>query len=113
MIKTEDLPAYAIWRVFTYLYNLTAHVSIEVLSDNHHSSSVCEWNRFRSAVYITVDKAVNILIESNVSADKYRSITSSRMDIWFIRHFIHDDKINKYITGQAPQQSHFSFHKQR
>ena len=115
MLKPEDVPVYAIWRVFTnpgHMTQVTSHVSIEVLTDKHHSSSVYEWHHFRSPVYITVDKAVNILIESRVSVDE-QDASIYPMHIWFMRHFIHDDKINKYITGQAPQQSHFSFHNQR
>ena len=109
MLKPEDVPAYAIWRVFTDIDDqLTAHVSIEVLIDNHHSSSVYEWHNFKSfdGIYITVYKAVNILIESV-------NTHLSDVHIFFIRHFIHDDKINKYMTGPAPQQINFSFHNQR
>ena len=113
MQKPEDVPAYAIWRVFTELNisNSTSLVSIEVLTDNHHSSSVYEWNQFRSpdGVYITIDKTVNIIIEA-VSLSHLFAVS---IEIWFIRHFLHDDKISKYITGQAPQQNHFSFHNHR
>ena len=92
-----------------------SRVSIEVFTDNHHSSSVYEWNDFRGlsfrsldSVYITVDKAVNIVIETRQIEHLPVFIT-----IWFKRHFIYDDKINKSITGPAPQQTHFSFHNQR
>ena len=110
MLRPEDVPAYAIWRVFIHLDYLTAHVSIEVLIDNHHSSSVYEWNNFQSpdGVYITVDKAVNILIDSYTGRHGTHDI-----NIWFMRHFIHDDKLKKTIAGQTPGQSSFSFHNQR
>ena len=112
MLKPENVPAYAIWRVVAKLDDQVSHVSIEVLTDNHHSSSVYEWNDFRNldGIYITVDKAVNILIESY---EIHRFPIST--NIWFMRHFMHDDKINKYIrpTGQAPGQRRFSFHNQR
>ena len=81
MLKPEDVPAYAIWRVFTDIGRGVSHVSIEFLTDNHHSSSVYEWHKFRSldGIYITVDQAVNILIEINrTSHDVLRST------IWFI-----------------------------
>ena len=110
MLKPEGVPAYAIWRVFSESIDPTASVFMEVHIDNHNSSSVYEWNNFRSpdGVYITVDKAVNILIESHMDHPMPHDIC-----IWFMRHFLHDDKINKYINGQAPRQSHFSFHNQR
>ena len=130
ILKLEDVPAYAIWRVLTVLPEWVSHVSIEVLTDNHSSSSLFGWHNFTNPVYLTVDKAVNILIESRVPSIDFHFPRVSRdfhfsrvsrdfsfrdyyMVILFTRHFIHDDKLYKYITGQAPQQSHFSFHKQR
>ena len=112
MLQPEDVPAYAIWRVFTILDDIVSHVSIEVLIDNHYSSSVYEWNDFKSldGVYITVDKAVNVLFEpdnTNMLQPK------CKIKICFMRHFIHDDETNNYVTGQAPRQTHFSFHNQR
>ena len=106
----DDVPAFSIWRVFTALPEWVSHVSIEVFTDNHHSSSVYEWNHFRitDGVYITVNKAVNILIESHASVPDAHCFPYL-LDILFMRHFIQNDKIYKYITGQAPQHSHFSF----
>ena len=113
MTKPENVPAHAIWRVFIILrrdLHWVSRVSIEALIDNHHSSSVYEWNDFRShdGVYITVDKAVNIIFERSKTLHYAKTF-----DILFERQFIHDDIIIKYITGKAPQHGHFSFHNQR
>ena len=115
MVKPEDIPAYTIGKVFAQLHScLISRVSIEVLIDNYHSSSVYEWKYFRNSdgVYITVDKAVNTLIESSYEPTT-TCYNESDSQIWFICHFMHDDKINKYVTRQAHQQTHLSFHNQR
>ena len=115
MQKPEDIPAYAIWRVWISdsedilkcIHNLRAF--IEVLFN--HSSSWYSWDNLTSLssndLYITVNKAVNILLQM------YTKFIICSLKIWFARHFIHDERITKYIMGQTPQQFHFSFHNQR
>ena len=105
MRKPENVPVHTIWRVWIDTTDIGLRAFIEVLFD--HSSSFYTWDYLRSSndLYITVNKAVNILLQSN-SIDHMFAI-------WFARHFIHDERISKYITGQTPKQFHFSFHNQR
>ena len=104
MLKPEDVPAYAIWRVTMRHQKKVSHVAIEVLTDDHSSSSVFEWHNFTNPdVYITVEKAVTIHLESREQI--VVSIVFRRRSIY--------DKMNNYVTGQVSQQSHFSFHNQR
>ena len=107
--KPEDVAVYAIWRVRIRVAGIVLRVRIEILGD-HWSS----WYSLRKHdnLYITISKAVNIMLFSNIAVAP-SNCKSCFMEIWFIRHFIHDERITKYITGQAPHQFYFSFHNQR
>ena len=103
MQKPEDVPAYAIWKVLIHEYGIEFRAFMEVLAD--HSSTLYTFdNPSDSILYITVNKAVNILLES-IDGEGFYSI--------FFARDLHDERITKYITGQTPQQFHFSFHSQR
>ena len=75
IIKPQDASPYAIWRVQIQISDIVSHVSLEVLIDDYQSSSVYGWSHFNSSydVYITIDKAINILFEAiNPTAHKRR-----------------------------------------
>ena len=110
MRKPENVPVHAIWRVHVQFADIEA---IEVL-DDHSSSWFYTWDNLRrpSIFYITVNKVINIVLQPNTSGAHANCILRL-MEIWFIRHSIHDERINKYITGQPPQQFNFSFHNKR
>ena len=115
MVKPEDVPPYTIWRVWLEvpdLCNTVSHISLEVLFGKYHSSSIYGWNHLNKSddVYMTVDKAVNILFES-VCFLTY--IPRDFYTVWFLRHFIYDDRAATYAAGQTPQGSFFTFHNQR
>ena len=105
MHKPDNVPVYAIWRVWIYnrVNDIGLRAFIEVLLD--HSSSWYTWdNPFGgSDLYMTFNKAVNILLESN---------SVGIHGIVFTRD-VHDGRITKYITGKTLQQFNFSFHNQR
>ena len=80
MIKPQNVPPYAIWKVWIETCRVS-HVSFEFILDDYQSSSVYElnylmygmdqmdqWNYLRNTdggFYMAVDKAVNILFVSN------------------------------------------------
>ena len=104
MVKPRNVPPYAIWRVWlevTDVCRTVSHISLEVLFYKYHSSSVYGWNHLRNDddVYMTVDKAVNILFESACSLWR---IPRSIFTVWFLRHFIYDDRAAMYAPGQTP-----------
>ena len=114
MVRPKDVPPYAIWRVWLEISdtcNTISPVSLEILFDKHHSSSIYGWNHLNKSddVYMTVDKAVNILFKSACSVYYVQELIS----VWFLRHFIYDDRAAKYIAGQTPQESFFTSHSQR
>ena len=111
MQKPEDAPAHNIWSVWLYNNDIGLRASIEVLLD--HSSSCYSWDNTSSSnkLYITVNKAFNIMLESN-SVATYEYCGHCLYEILFTRD-LHDEIITKYVTGQTPQQFHFSFHNQR
>ena len=113
MWKPEDVPDHAIWEVQILVTRMMLHVAIEVLGD--HSSSWYTWDDLRSPnnLYLTINKAVNILIMSNTAVTHANCNpwwNRCFLDIWFIRHFIYDETL---ITGKTPQQSHLTFHNKR
>ena len=110
MGKPENVPVHAIWRVQVQFADIAV---IEVLGD-HSSSWFYTWDNVGgpSIFYITVNKAVNIVLQSNTSG-AHADCKSCLMEIWFIRHFIRDGRITNYITGQPLQQFDFSFHNKR
>ena len=115
MIKPKDVPPYAIWRVWlevTDMCNTVSQISLEVLSDEYHSSSVYGWNHLNNSddVYMTADKTVNILHET---ACLLWHIPRDFFTVWFLRHFIYDDRAAIYAPGQTLQGSFFTFHNQR
>ena len=107
MQKPEDVPLYAIWGVWIDSRHIELHTFIEVLVD--YSSSWYTWGDSinHKKLYIIVNKAVNIQLKSN-----YVGLYKEWFQIVFTRD-LHDERITKYITGQTPQQLHFSFHNQR
>ena len=114
IVKPQDVPPYAIWRIGIHVCDYReTRVFLEVFIDDYHSSSIYGWNHLNSpdGVYITVIKVVNVLFESDNSAAhvKCRNIFSVSLR----QHFIYDEQITKYIAGETPQQSHFSFYNQR
>ena len=115
MVKPKDVPPYATWRVWlevTDICRTVSHISLEVLVDKYHSSSVYGWSHLSNDdnVYMTVDKTVNILFETACSLWRMpRNIFA----VWFLRHFIYDDRAAIYAAGQTPQGSFFTFHNQR
>ena len=115
MVKPDSIVPQAMWRVWIDIADIdtVSHVSLEVDLDDNRSSSVYEWNNVKNSdnVYMTVDKAVNILFESNYSViNLYRRDPFS---VWFIRNFIHDDRVTEYAVGQTPQNSYYTFHNHR
>ena len=109
--KPQDVPPSAIWRIWIQVYDTVFRVLLEVHTDNE-SSLIYGWNHFHSAddIYITVNKTVNLLFESNNSATKKHS------DIFrmhFTRHFVYNNRITKYNNEKTPQQRHFTFYNQR
>ena len=115
MVKPEDVSPYAIWRVWlevTDLCNTVSHISLEVLFGKYHSSSIYRWNHLNKNddIYMTVDKAVNILFES---ACFLTYISRDFYTVWFLHHFIYDDRTATYAAGQTPQGSFFTFHNQK
>ena len=113
MRKPEDIPDYATWRVFIQACYKVSHTYIEASIDDYGSSSVYAWNYFKSPgdFYITVSKAVNIVFESSVSVTHEKC--AKALTVLFVRHFIYDDRVTKYVSGQTPEQSHFTFHNKR
>ena len=72
MVKPKNVPPYATWRVWlevTDICRTVSHISLEVLVDKYHSSSVYGWSHLSNDddVYMTVDKTVNILFETACS----------------------------------------------
>ena len=114
MVKPTDVPPYAIWKVWIETCNngTVSDVSLEVFFGPDQSSSIYYWNSFNNTddVYISVGGAVNMLFESINSA---ACASQDSISVWFLRHFIYDDRKQKYIAGQTPQHSYFSFHNQR
>ena len=110
MRKPENVPVHAIWRVHVKFADIAG---IEVLGE-HYSSWFYTWDNFRgpSMFYITVNKAINIKLQPNTSS-AHADCKSCLMEIWLIRHSIHDERITNYMTGQPPQQFNFSIHKKR
>ena len=118
-VKPKEMVLNAIYRVTIYVMNIVSRISIEVPSDNDQSSSVYRWNHLKSFGYacMTVNKAFNIILESN------NSITNVHRDVWtkkqclfsilFMRHYIYNERIAKDLAGQVPEQSDFTFHNQR
>ena len=116
--KPEDVPPYAIWRVWIEYCPIHGvhHVSLEFIFDNYNSSSVYEWNHFNNTdgFYMTVDKAVNILFESDDPiSSEYCGHYYKDFSVRFVRHFIYDDRVTEYVVGQTPQGNYFTFHNQR
>ena len=111
MQKPENAPVHNIWRVWIYNNCIGLRAFIEVFLD--HSSSWYTWDNASSStkLYITFNKAINIMLESN-SVGIYENYANCLWGILFTRDF-HDEKITKYIRGQISQQFHFSFHKRR
>ena len=126
MIKPHDVPSYAIWKVWIETYKVS-HVSFEFILDDYQSSSVYELNYLMYEIdlmdqrnylrntdggfYMAVDKVVNILFVSNhwYTHEYWQDLFS----VWFVRHFIHDDKTANAVAGQTLQRSYFTFHNQR
>ena len=126
MIKPQDVPSNAIWRVWIETCRVS-HVSFEFIVDDYQSSSVYEWNYLMYGMdrmdqwnylrntdggfYMVVDKVVNILFVSNHWYT--HEICKDFFSVWFVRHFIHDDKTANIVAGQTLQHSYFTFHNQR
>ena len=113
IVRNKDVSPYAIWRVWIKTYEKLSHVLLEIPTDNYKSSSVYEWNKRNNAdnVYLTIDKAVNILATFEYATPSY--IKYHLFSVWLVRHFMPDDKISKYVAEQTSQHSHFTFHNQR
>ena len=110
MQKPADVPVYAIWRVWINSRDAGLRAFIEVPLD--HSSSWYTWDDpiTSNNLSITVNKTINIVLQSN-SVGIYCAYECI-YGIFFTRD-LHEERITKYITGQTPQQFHFSFHNQR
>ena len=107
MQKPADVPLYAIWEVWIKCTYIGMRASIEVLLDYSSSWYILGCCISPKKIYIIVNKAVNIHLESN-----YLGLFPEHFLIVFTRD-LHGEGITKYITGQTPQQFHFSFHNQR
>ena len=110
LIKPADIPPFAIYRVWMEVCHAVSHVSLEVPTDNHTSTSVYKWNHYNTSynVYMTFDAAINILFESNDIIP--RESCQDLFIIWFRRHFVYDDRVTQYTAGRMSEQSHFTFH---
>ena len=68
--------------------NMMSHVSIEVPDDNNQSSPAYGWNHLNSPdyVYVTINKAINILVESDITATHVhcRHIFSVQFKLHFV-----------------------------
>ena len=90
-----------------------SHVSLEVPTDNHTSTSVYKWNHYNTSynVYMTFDAAINILFELDDIIP--RESCQRLFNAWFRRHFVYDDRVTQYTAGRMLEQSHFTFHNLR
>ena len=111
------MPPNAIYNVTITASDIVSKVSIEAPTDKYQSSSIYELNHLRGSkgFYMTFENTLNILFESDNSITKEQSKWKARFlfRVLFIRHFIHLDRMTKYLAGQTPEQIHFSFHNQR
>ena len=110
MIKSADIPLYAIWRLWLETCSSLSRVAMEVPTDKH-LSSVYKWNHYinSSNIYMTIDVGVNLLFESD-------NIDKSCQDVFkilFHRHFVYDDRITQYTAEQTSDESFFTLHKLR
>ena len=116
-VRPEEVPPNAIYNITISDTDILSNVSIEAPTDKYQSSSVYGWNQLSSStyVYMTVTNLVNILFEFDNSVTKEQSKWRPGKVCYlrFIRHFIYDDRMTKYLTGQPPEQIHFTFHNQR
>ena len=87
-----------------------SHVSLEVPTDSHMSTSVYKWNHCNTSynVYIIFDVSINILFASNdvVPRESCRHL----FIVWFRCHFVYD---NRVTSDQMSEQGHFTFHNVR
>ena len=111
MKKPPNIAHYATWKVWLEVLHTVSRVSFEVLLSNSTSSAVYEWNHHTiSDVYMTIDKAVNFLFVSDyVTSD---AMTDFKLDfnLWFVRHFTYEDRIDEFVAGQTPERRNFTFH---
>ena len=110
-VRPEEVPPYAIYKVTITVTYIVLNVSIEARTDKYQSSSVYGWNQLSSStcVYMTVTNILNILFESDNPVVNEGNV----FYVQLIRHFIYDDRMTKYLTGQPPEQIHFTVHNQR
>ena len=109
MKKTQEIPHYAIWKVWMEVHRTVTQVLFEVFN-NSTSSAVYQWYHHRvSDLYMAIDKAVNLLFKTeNITSGYIATFT-----VWFIRHFIYEDSINEFVPKQMPDLSYITFHKHR
>ena len=117
-VRLEETP-FVIYRVTIQVDNIVSRASIEVPDGHYESSSVYGWNHFQSPgyVYITVNKVLNMLFESNNSNTKVhtevRNVLRIILSVEFMRHFIFGERKQQNLSGQASGEYDFSFHNHR
>ena len=118
--RPEDVPPYAVWKVFLKVADGMSHVYMEVLTDNHMSSTVYEWDHQSSSVYewldlnftylyMTIDTGINFFFHyTDRNEIPYLTLI---MHLNLIRQPLYDERLK--ISNKIPRLDNYTFYNMR